>query len=268
LCVGMFLCGSLRAGGDAVLRPCEKILASLSTPKYAPKKGVSSADRLESAASWYDPLIDLHRNLLPKERIAARDRLIKTLEDDISYLPRSPFVTKALADSLTERVANHPVLGHRANPKYEMRCKGMCFSRALGIHIEALREGVGPTWIRKIWVVGNLGDSDFHVAVLIRTQSGWKVVDANGFVGPQGGFQYGTQSVSEWIRQQETSSPKREPLSFFVTDARRFGVYRPTLYSPTDLFGNGSREEDFYRGRFVDYFEGLSSAEQSSMVSH
>lgn len=120
---------------------------------------------------------------------------------------------------------------------------GFCFGRAIIAHVEALRYGVHPSSIKKIWVVGDMQEWGHHVATMIKTESGWMVFDN----------ETGLVSAHRWMElQRAEKKPGAKPLMFFVSSAERFGPANNGTYHASDLFGDGTN--DYYNGFFSDYF--------------
>lgn len=133
---------------------------------------------------------------------------------------------------------------------------GYCFGRAIVSHMHALRRGVDPKAMKKIWVVGPMrGNWGHHVAHMIRADDGsWWVIDnVTGLV-----------KADEWISDLKTYKKTSKELMFFVTEASRFGPKKNYTYSTVNLFNvqNGEfdifqKENDYYSGFFRDLFEHL-----------
>lgn len=157
-------------------------------------------------------------------------------------------LSQAEADQLVKRIAQHPTHGEEKERKYDPDdCYGFCFGRAILMHHEAIRRGVDPEAIKKIWAVGSLENEKwhFHVSTIIKGHGlgAWWATDT---------IYRSAVSVKTWMARMENSADT-ERLMFFVTDPRRFSVYSPQFYTGLDFFGDG--QSDFYRGYFRDYFE-------------
>lgn len=161
-------------------------------------------------------------------------------QKDPKYVYR---LTNDEADRFYQSFENNPVGSCSADYEPGGIKIGFCFGRAIIAHIEALRYGVHPSSIKKIWVVGDMKEWGHHVATMIKTESGWKVFDN----------ETGLVSAHRWIElQQAEKKPGAKPLMFFVSSAERFGPSNNGTYQATDLFGDGMN--DYYNGFFSDYF--------------
>lgn len=238
LLIGSFACPVAR--GE--IRPCDEILASFMTENYQPKPSSPLINSIENEHEGQPSLVHLNKVLSTAEKLAGKERLLKALQED-----GTGEIEVQKVDELVTRIASHPVTGYEATPKYSIYCHGFCFGRAVGTHIEALREGIDPSSIRKIWAVGDMKEYHFHVATIFKTKIGWRVAD------PDDGK---SVSIQEWVDHMTDNTKPGNTTSFFISDARRFSVNRPNHYDPIDLFGL-KRENDYYAGYFTDYFDGL-----------
>lgn len=133
---------------------------------------------------------------------------------------------------------------------------GYCFGRAIVSHMHALRRGVDPSSMKKIWVVGPMrGNWGHHVAHMIRADDGsWWVIDnVTGLV-----------KHDEWIQRLNGFKNTQKELMYFVTEASRFGPRKNFTYNTVNLFNVQNRnydafdyENDYYKGFFRDLFEHL-----------
>lgn len=133
---------------------------------------------------------------------------------------------------------------------------GFCFGRAITSHMHALRRGVDPRAMKKIWVVGPMrGDWGHHVAHMIRSDDGsWWVIDnVTGLV-----------KAEQWITSLKGYKNTNKELMFFVTQASRFGPRKNYTYNTVNLFNvvDGQydifqKENDYYSGFFKDLFKYL-----------
>lgn len=152
------------------------------------------------------------------------------------------------ANNLVRLITEHPTNGARHEKKFDPdECYGFCFGRAVLVHSEALRRGVDPEAMKKIWAVGPLerGKWHFHVATLLKARSPgtWWAADP---------IYKNAINVQTWMGRMKNGADD-DRLMFFVTDPRRFSVYDPRFYSALDLLGDG--ESDYYRGYFKAYLE-------------
>ena len=135
---------------------------------------------------------------------------------------------------------------------------GLCFGRAIIAHFHALARGVDRKEIKKIWVLGDMEQWQFHVATILKTTKGWYAIDTYT----------GLMSLDKWQRRMLKDKKRNaKSLMFFVTDAERFGFLSNHIYSSLLLFNydhteienfvedyRAKRSEDFYNGFFVDFF--------------
>jgi hypothetical protein len=136
---------------------------------------------------------------------------------------------------------------------------GYCFGRAIVSHMHALRRGVDPTSMKKIWVVGPMrGNWGHHVAHMIRADDGsWWVIDnVTGLV-----------KHDEWIQRLNGFKNTNKELMYFVTEASRFGPRKNFTYNTVNLFNVQNRnydafdyDNDYYKGFFRDLFEHLDES--------
>lgn len=139
---------------------------------------------------------------------------------------------------------------------------GYCFGRAIVSHFHALRRGVHPQSMKKIWVVGDMGHWGHHVAYMVRGDQGkWFVVDnVTGLV-----------SHDKWMNSLKNYQRGNKEVMFFVTEASRFGPDSNRAYTTADLFNvqgrnwqSFNRENDYYRGFFHDFFDWLDQQPEPS----
>lgn len=160
------------------------------------------------------------------------------------------------AKTIYEDMLNTPCVrndGPYQRPGVEI---GYCFGRAITSHMHAIRRGVEPQAMKKIWVVGPMrGNWGHHVAHMIRSDDGsWWVIDnVTGLV-----------KVDQWISSLKTFKNTNKELMFFVSEASRFGPQKNFTYNTLNLFNirNGEfsyfqKENDYYIGFFKDLFEYL-----------
>jgi hypothetical protein len=138
---------------------------------------------------------------------------------------------------------------------------GLCFGRATIADIHARVRGVDPSAIKKIWVLGDMKKWQFHVATMLKEKKKWTVIDTYT----------GKLSLERWVRRMQRDKKRNaRELMFFVTSAARFGFMSNHIYSASELFNYSfeeldnyvedykhSRDEDFYKGFFVDFFISL-----------
>lgn len=137
---------------------------------------------------------------------------------------------------------------------------GFCFFRALVVHAEALRRGVDPQSIRKIWAVGDMGEWAFHVSTIIKADDGgWYAID-DDFLG--------IKKVNDWMSKLTSDGKGLKDVMFFVTQADRSAAYSRKTYNsfdffnvPEDALDSFVRENDYYKGIYHDYFKWLGEQE-------
>lgn len=166
---------------------------------------------------------------------------------------KSSYITKSEAELILDEVTHsRPNKNHLC---YDPDLKiGFCFGRATIGHMEALVRGVHPDSIRKIWIAGDMKEWGHHVAVMIKAEEGWWVIDTN---------LQRVVKTDEWLKFY---APMKNPLAksdimIFASRADRFGPYDSSTYSGINLFNSNNdlfnRDMDYYRGYFHDYFEDL-----------
>lgn len=226
---------------------CFPLIARLAE---AQDPNLTSRLALIEARTAQGSLIDFQEGKSLKSIRKHNQEVFEALRDPID--PTSPKLVASIsqeqASLLVNKILNHPTHGRKHEKKYDPEeCYGFCFGRATLVHNEALRRGVDPAAIKKIWVVGSLerGRWQFHVATMIKAKGTgtWWVMDP---------VYSKAISVKEWIRRMQNGADDNR-MMVFVTDPRRFSVYDPRVYSNIDLLGDG--KSDFYNGYFKDYLE-------------
>lgn len=215
----------------------------------------SRLDRLEFQTGR-GSLISYRERLTPDQIRHHNEKVLLALRDPIEITDpdRVAAITQAEANRLVKLITHHPTNGYRHEIKYDPDdCYGFCFGRAVLVHSEAIRRGVDPAAIKKVWAVGSLekGKWHFHVATMIKASrtGSWWVVDP---------VYASAINIETWIGRMQNSSDDNQ-MMVFVTDPRRFSVYSPRHYTEIDLLGDG--KTDYYRGYFSDYLN--FTAEQS-----
>lgn len=251
------------SGVDDHLTCLNHFMALMSyTPYYNPKAlyspreikltGIKTPDDMEAAYGGWS-FFQIQQDLPPSTIRKFNDRLLKVLEEDsVEEVGEGSLVSR-----MTNKEAKKFYKNFKENPisscylDYEKPgvTVGFCFARASIAHVEALRVGVEPTSIKKIWVIGDMGHWGHHVAPMIKTENGWMVFDDI----------FGLVSPRAWIEEMELHTEGKQ-LMYFVSGAERFGPSNNNTYSPVDLFGNG--ESDYYNGFFKDYFNWVKDQEE------
>jgi hypothetical protein len=212
-------------------------------PEAAAVGSLARLEREMNRKAWSGSFFDIQRSLNKTEIDAQNERVLELMLNE----PFAPIDTKGLLTGITraqaEELQRTIQTSHASQISYKGRAFGMCFGRSIISHIEALRRGVHPDAVKKIWVVGKQQGWEYHVATAVRNiDGGWWVID---------GF-FGLNPVQEWLPKNLRDSDDGR-MTFFVTDANRFGPYSPQKYTKVDLYGSGG--EDFYNGFFKDYFD-------------
>lgn len=154
-----------------------------------------------------------------------------------------------------------------AQTQYDVeRNLGLCFGRAIYLHLMLLKYGVNKDSIKKIFVIGPMDSGSgaivwqFHVATIVKdSQSNkWWALDTN-FDKPilveDWMYQMKRKSLDKTFRLfREPLVDKTKSLRFYVTDAQKIG---PSGWEynikPGGLF------DSFYNNYFKDMFKSLSS---------
>lgn len=145
-------------------------------------------------------------------------RQLRRVEEQARRLPRH---VKALderqREELYRAVAGHPVAGLEHVARYDPSGEiGFCFGRAMAAHLLALRMGLSPDSIRKIFIVGDLRSADgvawrFHVAALVRgTDGAWHAIDP---IAP------GPLELGGWARFVQDGYDKERGAKLYMTPA-------------------------------------------------
>lgn len=241
----LFLSGETQAD----LKECRKIIRNLVRNGSEGNNGESRLKSLESKTAQ-GSLLDTEEKISRQELEKHNQEIRLALKDPV--IPSNPqavgSISRREANYLINLITHHPVNGHKQEKKYDPEeCFGFCFGRAALIHHEALRRGVDPEAIKKIWAVGSLekGKWHFHVATMIKAKGtgSWWVIDT---------VYSKAINAETWIERMRNSADDKRAM-IFVTDPRRFSVYDPKEYTEIDLLGDG--KSDFYRGYFRDYLE-------------
>lgn len=132
---------------------------------------------------------------------------------------------------------------------------GFCFGRATITHMEAIVRNIHPDLVKKVWIAGDMGVWGHHVATMIYTEKGWKVLDTN--IGH-------AVDLDFWIEYYMPQKQKNaKEIMVFITQAGRFGPYDNRPYNPIDLFNTKSEDfnkaADYFNGYFHDYFDSLDN---------
>lgn len=198
------------------------------------------------------------QNRLSNDAISLNNQRVSELLDNESFIESDKVsrLDRDQAKTIYEDMQNTPCVrndGPYQRPGVEI---GYCFGRAITSHMHAVRRGVEPQAMKKIWVVGPMrGNWGHHVAHMIRSNDGsWWVIDnVTGLV-----------KVDQWISSLKTFKNTNKELMFFVSEASRFGPQKNFTYNSLNLFNirnnefsSFQKENDYYIGFFKDLFEHL-----------
>ena len=160
----------------------------------------------------------------------------------------------AMLNEVIKSMRDHPVMGRvqarKYDPAYSTR---FCFGQATYTHHVLLALGLHPDSIRKVFIVGprmmpSSGlESGFHVATVAPADDGnWYTVDV-GFPAPM--------RLNAWFQHFSKQSTDNK-LRLYLTLPHRLAPGNPR-YTEVDLGLTLKRDEDFYKGYFVDLFAWL-----------
>ncbi|MBL6989919.1 MAG: hypothetical protein ISR65_09075 [Bacteriovoracaceae bacterium] len=199
-----------------------------------------------------ESLLNIQNRLSKEEILKNNENVSRILKTDPEFEVEYPGTVKSITEDqgklLQQDMMNTPVVDQsHCYGKSEL---GFCFGRALVAHSFAIKRGVHPHAIKKIWVVGDTPYWEFHVATIFRTNGGWYVVDK--FTG--------VVKTDVWMERMRKNQRSKEAM-FFVTDPSRFTPLSSTRYNEVDLF-NGKvdhddlfdQKGDFYKGFFHNFF--------------
>lgn len=202
-----------------------------------------------------ESLIDIQKRLHQEDIISNNENVKKLLNARYSV---DPIEGKVSAISLPESQIIYDAMENaevnKNNFCYDANGSiGFCFGRATIAHMEALARKVHPESVKKIWIAGDMGFWGHHVATMVYTKKGWRVLDTN--IGKP-------VTTKDWITHYwKTNKKDVKEVMIFVTQAGRYGPYDNRPYSALDLFNTQSDEfdkaRDYFKGYFHDYFENL-----------
>lgn len=220
----------------------EFLIPAGTEPATAAPGSIARLEREMSNRAWSGSLFDIQQSLSKEEIDAQNAKVAELMQNEPAVANRSGLV-EGINRQQAEELQSTIRTSHASQIGYKGRSFGLCFGRAIIAHVEALRRGIHPESIKKIWVVGKQQGWAYHVATAVRnSEGGWWVID---------GF-FGLNRVEEWLPKNLRDSDDGR-MAFFVTNANRFGPYSPQKYSKVDLYGG--RDGDFYNGFFTDYFQ-------------
>jgi len=233
----------------AGIAECQALIQTLIRSEIRPTSRNSTLQKIEDETAT-GSLIDFQEEMKTAAIRAHNRRIESALREPIKKSEPDTVgeIGHSEANTLVRVITEHPTNGARHEKKFDPdECYGFCFGRAVLVHSEALRRGVDPEAMKKIWAVGPLerGKWHFHVATLLKARSPgtWWAADP---------IYKNAINVQTWMARMRNGADD-DRLMFFVTDPRRFSVYDPRFYSALDLLGDG--ESDYYRGYFRAYLE-------------
>lgn len=244
---------------------CFELLDGLvhrSTPVYSSQKStIESAQNLVELeeAYAYQSFFNLQQGLSNQQIKANNQAVLSLLNKEKITQGRGNKATQIhfdQAQELYQDMIQTPCVRNDSPYQRPGVALGYCFGRAIVAHFHALRRGVDPRSMKKIWVVGKMrGDWGHHVAFMVKGQDNdWYVIDnVTGMV-----------THDEWIERLKGFQLPGKDIMFFVTEAARFGPDFDRTYHTVDLFnvsGNQwqqyNKQDDFYKGFFHDFFDWL-----------
>jgi hypothetical protein len=148
---------------------------------------------------------------------AAQGRQLKKyLEIERRTRARYTCLTPDMRQRLYDTLAHHEVAGIDKLEKYDPEgILGFCFGRAMAAHLIALRMGLEPGSIRKIFIVGVLKYCEkkewrFHVATIVKGEDGeWYAID------PTRGLKL--NRVGDWIDIIRNSWDREKKATLYMT---------------------------------------------------
>jgi len=188
---------------------------------------------------------DLVRMSTATEIEQANQRDLQTLKDMTfeQHPTRAAFITQSQAQEVLNHLLTHPVVSPSQTSVYDPENRfGLCFGRALHVHLELLRRGVQKEAIKKVFAVGPMKgtsvDWQFHVATAVRGPGRtWWVIE--------GGLPAPVRVEDWWQAIRALNSDGR--LRLYVTEPNRIG---PSGWR-YNVQPNGLRS---YNGYFEDLF--------------
>jgi hypothetical protein len=168
-------------------------------------------------------------------------------------------VSPEFADAMVKSILTNPVTSVMQRPHYDPGdFIGFCFGRATYVHLMALRYGFARADIQKVWIVGpQAGGWEYHVATMIKTAVGWRVIDS---LLPQ------SVTVREWFDHWKGDSLDGK-LRLYITEAEKFA---PTVskYSRVQLGLDLTKSDDFYNHYFKDLVAFTASLKADADFTH
>lgn len=218
---------------------------------YTEAQSLSELEELYGTES----LIDIQKRLQHNDILLNNENVKKLLSERYTVDPiEGKFSSISLAESQVIYDAMENAKVNKDNFCYDPQGSiGFCFGRATIAHMEALARKVHPEAIKKIWIAGDMGFWGHHVATMVYTKRGWRVLDTNNGK---------PLTVNAWIAHYwKTNKKDVKEVMVFVTQAGRYGPYDNRPYSALDLFNTENDEfdkaRDYFKGYFHDYFDSL-----------
>lgn len=218
-------------------------------------KNLAEAEELYGDESFFSIQGRLSNDEIRKNNTKLRTLLNRKEVIDQPDAAKATRLSENQASTLYDDMTSTPCVRNDSPYQQPGVALGYCFGRAIVSHFHALRRGVHPQAMKKIWVVGDMGHWGHHVAYMVRGDEGkWFVIDNVTGLVPH----------NEWMNSLKTFQRGDKEVMFFVTEANRFGPESNRAYTTADLFNvqnrnwnSFDRENDYYRGFFRDFFEWL-----------
>jgi hypothetical protein len=151
-------------------------------------------------------------------------RIVALNEQTLAQLEKSPAGHghyREIAQRVLKKVQANPVASIAKVPSFDPSGEvGFCFGRAMLVHYWLLKEGVSPSDLEKVFVLGELMVEgqfwNFHTAILLR--------DAEGGVLVVDPLEAHPLPLREWTRINAAREVKGRfsRARFYVTDPRKF----------------------------------------------
>ncbi len=253
----------------ANFRTCFELMADIMgyKPIYGSATGnYDKAKNLAELEEMYggESLIEIQRNI-PNAEILANNANVRKLlnapykveemKGKISSVPTKD--TQTIYDAMENSNVNKN--HHCYDTKGTI---GFCFGRATIAHMEAIVREVHPDAVKKIWIAGDMGVWGHHVATMVHTEKGWRVLDTN-----QGRLVTPDQWIDIYMKEKQKNA---KDIMIYITQAGRFGPYDTRSYNAIDLFNTNSDEfvkaKDYFNGYFHDYFQSLDNFKNKPAV--
>ena len=187
---------------------------------------------------------------MSKENAEENNR--RTIEALETFIPskdfrRRPYVKKSEANKIFRKGFFNPVASFFRVLEYDPRGSiGFCFGRAMTMHIEALRFGLHESSVRKIFVVGDLDNWQFHVATIVKGENKkWYVLDP---------FFLRAVTIDTWVKRWKKKDQKGN-MQIYITNAERLSAGSNHVYDFVDFYFSGYK--NYFRDLLAYYDETL-----------